>query len=280
MIPLSDADAPRRKPDPVNKAIIGLNLLVFVYELTLGGIGLLFGADSMGLTLFFLTWGFIPRELTEGIAYQTFLSFGDIATPLPTWSTIFTAMFIHGGLLHLAGNLMFLWVFGSNIEARLGHVKYLLFYLAAGVAATLAHWLIDPVSPVPLVGASGAIAGVMGAYSLLYPRNRINTIIIFFFITVLRISAVWLLGFWFLLQLAQGLLSIGISGQVSVAFWAHVGGFVAGMALMAGYQLCTGQPLRPGRPRNSGFNFGPGSGPGSDRGSAGGPKYWRGRRID
>lgn len=266
MIPLSDADAPRRSYAPVNKVIIGLNLLVFLYELAIGGIGLLFGSDSLRLTLFFLTWGFIPRELTEGISYQSFISPGDIETPVPTWATIFTSMFIHGGFLHLAGNMMFLWVFGSNIEARLGHVGYLLFYLVTGVAATLSHWIVDQSSPIPLVGASGAIAGVMGAYVMLYPRNRINSIIIFFFITVVQLSAMLLLGFWFLWQLFQALFYIGVSSQVSVAFWAHVGGFVAGVAIIAVYRVATGQPILPTRNR-------PG-GPGSPT------KYWRGRPLD
>jgi membrane associated rhomboid family serine protease len=162
---------------------------------------------------------------------------------------------------------MFLWVFGSNIEGRLGHIKYLLFYLVTGAAATLTHWLVDPASPIPLVGASGAIAGVMGAYLLLYPRNRINTIIIFFFITVVRLSATLLLGFWFLWQLIQAVLSIGVSGQVSVAFWAHVGGFVVGAGIIASYKLLTGQPLRPPKP--------PPSSP-----SSVGTKFWRGRRLD
>ena len=269
MIPLSDADAPSGSFAPVNKAIIGLNLLVFLYEFLIGGIGLLFGSDSLRLTLFFLTWGFIPRELTEGIAYQSFISLGDIETPAPTWVTIFTSMFIHGGFLHLAGNMMFLWVFGSNIEARLGHFKYLLFYLVSGVAATLAHWAVDQSSPVPLVGASGAIAGVMGAYVMLYPRNRINSIVIFFLITVVRLSALLLLGFWFLWQLVQALFYIGVSSQVSVAFWAHVGGFVAGVVIIAVYRLATGQTILPGRmpPGSSGP-------PGSST------KYWRGRPLD
>ena len=266
MIPLSDADTPRAAFAPVNKAIIGLNLLVFLYEMALGGLGFLLGSDSVGLTIFFLTWGFIPRELTEGIGYQSFISLGDINTPIPTWGTIFTSMFIHGGFLHLAGNMMFLWVFGSNIEARLGHVKYLLFYLATGAAATLTHWLVEPASTVPLVGASGAIAGVMGAYLMLYPRNRINSLIIFYFITVIQLSATWLLGFWFLWQLVQAVLTIGVSANVSVAFWAHVGGFVAGVAVIAVYKLLTRQPLLPQS-----------NAPDSTRPPT---KYWRGRPLD
>ena len=266
MIPLSDADAPRGRLSPVNKAIIGLNLLVFLYEFLLGGLGFLLGADSLRLTIFFLTWGFIPRELTEGIGYQSFINFGDIDTPIPTWGTVITSMFIHGGFLHLAGNMMFLWVFGSNIEARLGHVKYLLFYLTTGVIATLSHWLVESSSSVPLVGASGAIAGVMGAYLMLYPRNRINSLIIFYLVTVIRLSATLLLGFWFLWQLVQALLSIGVSSQVSVAFWAHVGGFVAGIAIIAIYKMLVGEPILPSR------HPPPLSRPPT--------KYWRGRPLD
>ena len=266
MIPLSDADAPRGGFSPVNKAIIGLNLLVFLYEMALGGLGFVLGGHSLELTFFFLTWGFIPRELTEGIGYQSLLTPGDIETPIPTWGTIFTSMFIHGGLLHLAGNMMFLWVFGSNIEARLGHVKYLLFYLVTGVAATLSHWAVETSSPLPLVGASGAIAGVMGAYLMFYPRNRINSLIIFYFITVVRLSAMLLLGFWFLWQLVLALFSIGVSSQVSVAFWAHVGGFVAGIAIIAMYKMFSREPILPS------------SGP---RPSTRPPtRYWRGRPLD
>ncbi|MDE2843339.1 MAG: rhomboid family intramembrane serine protease, partial [Chloroflexota bacterium] len=206
-----------------------------------------------------------PVELTEGAAYQSFLSPGDIESPIPTWGTILTSMFIHGGLLHLAGNMMFLWVFGSNIEARLGHLKYVAFYVVTGVAATLCHWVVEPTSAIPLVGASGAIAGVMGAYLLLYPRNRINSLIIFYFITVIRISALWLLGFWFVWQLVQALLSIGISAQVSVAFWAHVGGFVAGAVIIALYRLFSGQPPLPTRGPD------PPSRP---------TRYWRRRPLD
>lgn len=263
MIPFADADARRRGRSLVNNLLLGLNGLVFLYQLTVGGLAFLFGGDSLELTRFFLTWGFIPRELTDGQAYQSFLAPGDIATPLPTWATLFTSMFIHGGFLHLAGNLMFLWVFGRSIEERLGAIWYLLFYLATGVVAALTHWFIDPNSTVPMVGASGAIAGVMGAYLLLYPRNRINTLIIFFFITVVQVSATLLLGIWFLWQLMQGVLSIGVSGQVSVAFWAHIGGFVAGAAVIAAWKLLTGQPLLPPRPL-----------------SRPPTKYWRGRPLD
>ncbi len=159
-------------------------------------------------------------------------------------------MFIHGGLLHFAGNMMFLWVFGDNIEDRLGHVKYLLFYLLAGVAATLSQLGVDPHSQVPLVGASGAISGVMGAYLLLYPYNRVKALVVFFFITVVQLPAMYFLGFWFLLQVINGLGALGLSAQVNVAFFAHIGGFLAGGVLAAGYLVLTGQRVwPPQRPR-------------------------------
>jgi membrane associated rhomboid family serine protease len=156
-------------------------------------------------------------------------------------------MFIHGGLMHIVGNMMFLWVFGDNIEDRLGHVKYLLFYLLTGVVATLSHFGVAPHSQTPLVGASGAISGVMGAYLLLYPYNRIKALIIFFFITAAELPALYMLGFWFLLQLFNGFVSLGISDQVEVAFFAHIGGFVAGAVLAVFYKLLTNQPLWPTR---------------------------------
>jgi len=144
------------------------------------------------------------------------------------------------------GNMMFLWVFGDNIEDRLGHVKYLVFYLLAGVAATLSQWAIDTDSTVPLIGASGAISGVLGAYLMIYPNNKVKALIIFYLITVVEMRAVWLLGAWFIWQLIQGSLSVGLADSVSVAFFAHIGGFVAGMVLAGLYKLAVGEPLMPG----------------------------------
>ena len=172
------------------------------------------GGGDLDIVAFFAKWGFIPNELTQGVActHQLLgldrcpeLSAGFLArpeaslpvlslpngfillnidTPLPTWTTMFSSMFIHGGFFHFAGNMMFLWVFGDNVEDWLGHFKYLAFYIVTGIAATLSQLAIDPHSLTPLIGASGAISGIMGAYILLYPFNRINTLIIFFFITV------------------------------------------------------------------------------------------------
>jgi membrane associated rhomboid family serine protease len=147
--------------------------------------------------------------------------------------------------MHLAGNMMFLWVFGDNIEDRLGHVKYLVFYLVAGVAATLSQWVISTDSQVPLIGASGAISGVLGAYLVVYPNNRVKALIIFYLITVVEMRAMWILGAWFVWQLIQGSLSLGVSDTVSVAFFAHIGGFAAGMVLAVAYKLVLREPLMP-----------------------------------
>ena len=277
MIPYSDADTRHQTFPIVNVILIALSALVFLYELQLGGLGLLRGGGDLDISVFFFKWGFIPDELTagQGCTHHVLGFFSgvscsevssavreiglqnlrldvqsviyDIQSPVPTIGTIFSSMFIHGGALHFAGNMMFLWVFGDNVEDWLGHIKYLVFYLLAGVAATLSQWAIDPNSQAPLIGASGAVSGVMGAYMLLYPFNRINALIIFYFITVVRLPAVALLGLWFVWQLIQGVGSLAIPDQVSVAFFAHVGGFVAGAVLAAGYKLLTGQPLWPAR---------------------------------
>ena len=288
MIPYSDADTRHRSFPTVNVLLIALSALVFLYELQLGGLGLLGGGGDLDISAFFGKWGFIADELTQGQACTyRFLPFGagpsctevsailrdtvlpdipiiplqgggalqNIASPVPTWATIFSSMFIHGGALHFAANMMFLWVFGDNVEDWLGHIKYLIFYLLAGVAATLSQWAIDPSSQTPLIGASGAISGVMGAYILLYPFNRINALIIFYFITVVRLPAVALLGLWFIWQLVQGLGSLAISDQVSVAFFAHVGGFVCGAVMAGGYKLLTGQPLWPSRRQRQPWDY-------------------------
>ena len=170
MIPFSDASVHHRTFPYVNAALIGISILVFLYEMSLGGLGILTGSTGLDLNIFFFKWRFIAQELTSGEAFDS-LNAGfrvvDIETPVPTVATIFTSMFIHGGFMHLAGNMAFLWVFGDNIEDRLGHVKYLVFYLLAGVAATLSQWAVNSDSQAPLIGASGAISGVLGAYLMI-----------------------------------------------------------------------------------------------------------------
>jgi membrane associated rhomboid family serine protease len=153
--------------------------------------------------------------------------------------------------MHFAGNMMFLWVFGDNIEDRLGHLKYLFFYLFTGVVATLAHFAIDPSSSTPLVGASGAISGVLGAYLVLYPFNRVKALVVLYIITVIELRAAILLGLWFVWQLFQGLISLGLSSQVNVAFFAHIGGFVAGSLILVAIKMAAREPLKPVNPRRA-----------------------------
>jgi membrane associated rhomboid family serine protease len=202
MIPLRDV-IPSRTTPVVTFTLIGLNALVFLFQASLGA-----AAEQ-----FVLAFGLVPAAFS--------------------WLTVFTSMFLHGGLLHVGGNMLYLWIFGDNVEDRLGHGRFLTFYLLCGVAAALAQTLMDPTSPVPMVGASGAIAGVMGAYFVLYPRSRIVTLLpIFIFFQVIEVPAIFFLGVWFVMQFASGVGSIATStGQPigGIAFWAHVAGFVAGV---------------------------------------------------
>ena len=232
---------------PITAGLIGLNCLVFLYELQTGGLGVLTGGGSLDINIFFLKWGFIPSELSEGRDYQFLINGVDIASPVPTWATLFSSMFIHGGFLHLASNMLFLWVFGSSIESHLGPLRFLLLYLATGIAATLSHMAIDLQSQTPLIGASGAVSGVLGAYLLTFPYNRIRALIVMILITVIEVPALWLLGAWFIWQLLQGLTSLGLSNTVSVAFFAHVGGFVAGALAVAAARVITRRPVLPRR---------------------------------
>ena len=213
MIPLKD-DIPARRQPIVTIALILINCLVYLYLLSLG--------DAYGLAL--LKWGTIPYEVTHMREITPELS-------SPIILTLFTAMFLHGGLLHLGGNMLYLWIFGDNVEDQLGHVKFLVFYILCGLGASLLYVLTTPDSQVPMIGASGAIAGVLGAYVIRFPRARILTLIFFgFFIRIVAIPAFFVLGFWFVLQLLFALPSIG-STSGGVAFFAHVGGFLAGIVL-------------------------------------------------
>lgn len=214
MFPLKD-DIPSRRPPIVTIGLIATCILVFLWQVSL---------PSRAGTFAVYSYGFIPGVL-----------FGDAELPadlavLPAAATLFTSMFLHGGLMHLAGNILYLWVFGNNIEDNLGHARFLIFYLLCGVAAAFAQALPDPTSEIPMIGASGAISGVLGAYLILFPHARVQVIIPFGFLFLHTIRAGWLLGFWFVFQLLSGLL--GPSDGGGVAFWAHVGGFVAGLALI------------------------------------------------
>ncbi len=206
MIPLYDTLHSRKLPI-VNWILIGLNLLVFFYELSL---------SPPALDRLTRTWGLVPAQL--------------MAHPETIWVSIFTAMFLHGGWFHILSNMWVLFIFGDNIEDRMGGGRYLMFYLLSGVAAALMESFVLASSSVPMIGASGAIAGVLGAYLILYPRARIASLVpILFIFTIIEIPATIFLLFWFVSQLFSGWLALqGTSGS-GVAWWAHVGGFVFGM---------------------------------------------------
>ena len=257
MIPVGAIDLRRKAVPIVTYGLIAVNVLVFLYELVLGG-SILF-TDNLDLSRFFLQWGLIPSELMGGpeITERRFLLTDgqniniytvDVASPIPTWGTAFTSMFIHGGWLHLLSNMLYLWVFGGNIEDRFGRLTFLLFYLGAGLAAVWTHTALNMESHIPLVGASGAIAGVTGAYLVLFPFSRIRTLVFFLFIMAVDIPAILVLGFWFILQLFQGVGQFGAL-DAGVAHWAHVGGFIAGILAGLLYKLIRREPLLPDRPR-------------------------------
>ncbi len=208
MLPIKDENPSYKKPW-VNYSIIAINIIVFFHELSLG----------RAVNRFIFTYGAIPVEIVHGQRLYT----------------IFTSMFLHGGWMHIFGNMLYLWIFGDNVEDSIGHFKYLVFYLLSGLFAALAQVFINPLSRIPLIGASGAISGVLGAYFILYPRARVLTLIpdpftFGIFWRIIRLPAYLLLGFWFVIQFLYGLLSLPYSGHTGgVAFFAHIGGFVFGL---------------------------------------------------
>jgi membrane associated rhomboid family serine protease len=229
MIPLKD-DIPSYSPPVVTVALISINCLIFFYLSFLGE----------GFQLALVKWGAIPFEVTHGVELTPELAIpfevthGVELTPELSFFaplSLFSSMFLHGGFLHLAGNMLYLWIFGDNVEDQLGHVKFFIFYILCGLAASLLHIITAPNSKVPMVGASGAIAGVLGAYMIRFPRARILTLIFLgFFIRIVAVPALFVLGFWFILQLLYAFPSIG-STSGGVAWFAHVGGFLAGIVL-------------------------------------------------
>jgi membrane associated rhomboid family serine protease len=217
VIPLRDANPTLRSP-VVTIGLVIACVAVFIWELVLLASG---GMDA--LDAFVTTWGVVPANLSAGFASGSYVN----ATTL----TVLTSQFLHGGWLHLLGNLLFLWIFGNNIEDRFGRVGFLLFYLTGGVVAALAQVWTDPDSTVPMIGASGAIAATLGAYLVLYPRARITSLVFLgFFYQLIDVPALIVLAFWFVLQLIDGLASLG-AVDVQVAFFAHIGGFVFGAAI-------------------------------------------------
>ncbi|MBX2862725.1 MAG: rhomboid family intramembrane serine protease [Leptolyngbyaceae cyanobacterium MAG.088] len=221
MVPLNDNNPTSTRPYVVFVLII-LNVLIFVYELSLQGSG------EEALNQFFNVWAIVPAELTDSFG-------GQALNPIGEWFTLISSQFLHGGFAHLGGNMLYLWIFGNNIEDQLGHSRFILFYLACGALAGLAQWIFSPESAVPTLGASGAIAGVMGAYIIRFPKAQILTLLpLFFIFTTIRIPAIFFLGWWFVQQAFYSVASLGANadmGSGGVAYWAHAGGFVFGVIL-------------------------------------------------
>jgi membrane associated rhomboid family serine protease len=208
--------------------LIGLNVLVWVFVQGLGA--------EVPLATSICRLGLVPGELLQTVPVGTIFAVGPNlgceVTNDPAWYTTITSMFMHGGWMHIIGNMWFLWIFGDNVEDSMGTPRFVFFYLLCGLAAAGLQVATDPDSAVPMVGASGAIGGVMGAYIVLYPRVHVHLLIFLgFFITTVAVPAMFMLGYWILIQFASGLLSAGAEGG-GVAFWAHVGGFVGGMLLI------------------------------------------------
>jgi len=267
MIPLRDS-LPSRSVPYVTIALILINLLVFLYQGYLGtqpsrtidatewlargfnpppafdrsayGQHQRAGKDPAeypvsGDDYFIVQYGLIAAELRDGTDLPPTI-------PIPLWATLLTSIFLHGGFLHLAGNMLYLWIFGDNVEDAMGHGRFLLFYLLCGVLAAASQIAVNPNAWIPMIGASGAIAGVLAAYFMLFPQSRVLTLIpIFFFLRLTTIPAVFFLGFWFLLQVIQG---VGdVAGAGGTAWFAHIGGFIAGIILVFFFRK-PGVPLR------------------------------------
>lgn len=201
MLPLRD-DIPSSRRPVITYFLVGLNTLVFFYQLSLGS----------GLNDFFVTYGAIPAKILTGTSLYT----------------LFTSMFMHGGFLHILGNMLYLWIFGDNVEDTLGKFWFIIMYLLSGLVGSFAHILVSPNSGIPMIGASGAVSGVLGCYIMLYPKARVLALVpIIFFIRIIMLPAYIFLGFWIFLQMIYGVGTIGGSG--GVAYFAHIGGFAVGI---------------------------------------------------
>ena len=232
MIPLK-GDVPSRSVPVVTLALIGLNVLAFLYQVSLG-------IDTRGpgagaAEAFVLEFGVVPCRLTGSCPAALLRLVDDFPHP---WVTVVTSMFLHGGLFHIGGNMLFLWIFGNNVEDTLGHGRFLFFYIASGAAAAAGQTLMSPTSPVPMIGASGAVSGVLGAYLLLFPYATVLTLVMVgFFVRFLRVPALVFLGLWIVVQLLNGYFTFSAhsAGRLEiggVAWFAHIGGFLAGMLLL------------------------------------------------
>jgi len=220
VIPIRDANPTTRRAY-VTYGLVALNVAAFVLWQPLTG-------TPNDQARFFYCYGSIPKEV---LSFEPLRDVAIICGGKSVVFSLFASMFIHGGWLHLGGNMLFLWIFGNNVEDRMGPVAYLAFYLFAGLVATYAQVATDPSSTIPQIGASGAIAGVLGAYLVLFPHARVLTLVIFFFITMVELPAVVVLGLWFVLQAFQGVGELGAGAAGGVAWFAHIGGFLAGVVI-------------------------------------------------
>jgi rhomboid family protein len=215
MLPIGDDRYPGGPPPLATLGLVALNVLAFLLELS--------QPSERALQSFIQAWGVVPREYSTGRDLAPLI-------PFPFWSTLITTMFLHGGWMHLGGNMLYLWIFGDNIEKLVGHARFLAFYLACGIAASITHILFNAGSSMPAVGASGAISGILGGYLVLFPRNRVRVL------TrggVAAVPAAFMLGFWILIQFVNGLGSIAKTPETGgVAYMAHIGGFAAGVILV------------------------------------------------
>ena len=215
MLPIGDDNVRGGGAALATLGLIALNVLAFFLELSQPSPG--------ALQSFITAWGVVPREYSRGVDLAPHI-------PLPFWSTLFTSMFLHGGWAHLLGNMLYLWIFGDNLEKVMGRARYIVFYLVCGVAAGLAHIAFNASSGIPSVGASGAISGILGGYLLLFPRNRVRVLTGY---GVGSVPAFVMLGLWILIQLVSGMGSVAQTEQTAgVAYMAHIGGFVAGLVLV------------------------------------------------
>ncbi len=216
MLPLWD-EIPTRKAPLITIIIILINCLVYYYQFFMV-------ADAQ---TFIYAFGLIPYEITRGIDLQP-------AGPSFLYLTVIYSMFMHGSFVHLFGNMLYLWIFGNNVEDHLGKFRFLLFYILSGICAALGQILVNPYSRIPMIGASGAVAGVLGAYLILFPRARITTLIFFgFFIRLIKLPAIFVLGLWIIFQIFYGLSDLSLSrGVTGVAWFAHIAGFFAGVILI------------------------------------------------
>jgi membrane associated rhomboid family serine protease len=233
LIPIADEIRSRRVP-LVNYTLIALNVVAFLFELALG----------RNLDAFLMSLGAVPARIVA-----------PSASPM-AWLTLFTSMFLHGGWMHLIGNMLYLWIFGDNVEDALGHVGYVLFYLAAGLVAGLAQVASAPAATTPAIGASGAIAGVLAVYLVLHPTARVRVLVLgYFFMRVARLPAYIVLGLWFVIQLFNGVLTLGVQTMSTggVAWFAHIGGFVLGLIVGAIARPALARQRRPVDPWQDGY---------------------------